>query len=226
MKFTIKFFLMPILAMVGFCVSAEDTVMLTGFVRFAEKVTVEREPQMRYVLEVIDSAHDSWPRKYVDVRVVTNDIAKPLLFNKDELLIVSGARSKGNVDVLYSSLVHSTDEVELNEGKLLPIWMTYYRERLQRDLQAAFDDMETTMIENLPPVQFRFMLNRDRTDYHFIEFNRFKDHPLMPLLEFQMIRTMRGLEGMVPEIFSDYFQISIKDKKVLVEKERRTKSLT
>ncbi|CCN40060.1 exported hypothetical protein [Vibrio nigripulchritudo FTn2] len=199
-----------------------ETVLLTGIIRFAEKLNYNDKAQMRYVVEVDETAHNSWVRKYADVRVEMNDFANPLLFKKDDYLIVSGQADPNDSDVLYSSLVHKTNAIEMTNDELLPIWMAYYRERLEADLQRALEQFESTTIEVIYPVQFTFRLSKDHDAYTFVEYNRLKDHPLMPLIEFQMKRTMGGMDTLIPEIFFDFFKISIKDMKVTVERDKRT----
>lgn len=198
------------------------TILLTGVVRYAEKLVYQGKAQMRYVVEVEDSAHNSWTRKYADVRVKMTDVAIPLLFKKNDFLIVSGQADMKDVDVLHSDLIHKTDAVEMTNDDLLPIWMSYYREKLQADLQLALDNFESTTIDKIYPVQFAFRLSRDRDNYTFIEYNGLRDHPLMPLLEFQMQRSMSGMDSLIPEIFFDFFKISIENMKVTVERDRRT----
>ncbi|GLQ71169.1 hypothetical protein [Vibrio penaeicida] len=199
-----------------------ETVLLTGIIRFAEKINYNDKAQMRYVVEVDETAHNSWVRKYADVRVEMNDFANPLLFQKDDYLIVSGQPDATDGDILYSSLVHKTNAIEMSNDELLPIWMAYYRERLEVDLQRALDQFESTTIEMIYPTQFTFRLSKDHDAYTFVEYNRLKDHPLMPLIEFQMKRTMAGMDTLIPEIFFDFFKISIKDMKVTVERDKRT----
>lgn len=199
-----------------------ETVLLTGIIRFAEKINYNNKAQMRYVVEVDETAHNSWVRKYADVRVEMNDFANPLLFQKDDYLIVSGQPDANDGDILYSSLVHKTNAIEMSNDELLPIWMAYYRERLEVDLQRALDQFESTTIEMIYPTQFTFRLSKDHDAYTFVEYNRLKDHPLMPLIEFQMKRTMAGMDSLIPEIFFDFFKISIKDMKVTVERDKRT----
>ncbi|BBL92217.1 hypothetical protein VroAM7_48700 (plasmid) [Vibrio rotiferianus] len=199
-----------------------ETVLLTGIIRFAEKINYNNKAQMRYVVEVDETAHNSWVRKYADVRVEMNDFANPLLFQKDDYLIVSGQPDATDGDILYSSLVHKTNAIEMSNDELLPIWMAYYRERLEVDLQRALDQFESTTIEMIYPTQFTFRLSKDHDAYTFVEYNRLKDHPLMPLIEFQMKRTMAGMDTLIPEIFFDFFKISIKDMKVTVERDKRT----
>lgn len=199
-----------------------ETVLLTGIIRFAEKLNYNDKAQMRYVVEVDETAHNSWVRKYADVRVEMNDFANPLLFKKDDYLIVSGQPDANDSDILHSSLVHKTNAIEMSNDELLPIWMVYYRERLEVDLQRALDQFESTTIEMIYPTQFTFRLSRDHDAYTFVEYNRLKDHPLMPLIEFQMKRTMAGMDTLIPEIFFDFFKISIKDMKVTVERDKRT----
>jgi hypothetical protein len=194
--------------------SVAAPVTITGYVRFAESVVDNNQPQARYIVEVSSAVFNTWAKKFADIRINLTTDNLPLIYNKGDYVLVDGDTSESNNSVIASHMTSST-AVEVASTKDMDFWMRVIAREISDRLTADYKYINDNqvMVDHLPPL--KLIIARDNDRYAVKDTINRRDSDTKDLIFSRVEAVLKTLDNLLPRKFSEFLEINFKNEEVV-----------